>query len=56
MVEKFLEPVIVDDDTMAFDAMLEAGPGGHFFGTQHTLALYATAFYQPLISDWRNFH
>jgi len=56
MVEKFLEPVIVDDDTMAFDAMLEAGPGGHFFGTQHTLARYATAFYQPLISDWRNFH
>jgi trimethylamine--corrinoid protein Co-methyltransferase len=56
MVEKFLEPVVVDDDSMAFEAMLEAGPGGHFFGTQHTLARYATAFYQPLISDWRNFH
>ena len=27
---------------------------GHFFGAQHTLARYATAFYQPLISDWRN--
>lgn len=22
---------------------------------RHTLARYATAFYQPLISDWRNF-
>ena len=54
MVTRFLQPVIVDDDTMALDAMLEVGPGGHFFGAQHTLARYATAFYQPLISDWRN--
>jgi len=31
------------------------GPGGHFFGAAHTLERYATAFYQPLISDWRSF-
>ena len=55
MLEEFLKPVIVDDDTMAFSAMQEVGPGGHFFGAQHTLERYATAFYQPLISDWRNF-
>ncbi len=30
-------------------------PGGHFFGTDHTLARYDTAFYDPIISDWRNF-
>jgi trimethylamine--corrinoid protein Co-methyltransferase len=54
MVSQFLEPVVVDDATMALDAMHEVGPGGHFFGAQHTLARYATAFYQPLISDWRN--
>ena len=30
-------------------------PGGHFFGEAHTLARYETAFYQPMISDWRNF-
>ena len=41
---------------MALDAMLEVGPGGHFFGAKHTLERYATAFYQPMISDWRNFH
>jgi trimethylamine--corrinoid protein Co-methyltransferase len=35
--------------------MLEVGPGGHFFGAQHTLERYSTAFYQPIISDWRNF-
>ncbi len=54
MVVRFLQPVVIDDDTMALDAMLEVGPGGHFDGAQHTLARYATAFYQPLISDWRN--
>ena len=35
--------------------MREVGPGGHFFGAQHTLERYATAFYAPMISDWRNF-
>ena len=29
--------------------------GGHFFGTEHTLARYETAFYQPLISNWQNY-
>ncbi|MDH3468270.1 MAG: trimethylamine methyltransferase family protein, partial [Gammaproteobacteria bacterium] len=33
----------------------EVGPGGHFFGASHTLERYETAFYQPLLSDWRNF-
>jgi trimethylamine--corrinoid protein Co-methyltransferase len=37
------------------DAIAEAGPGGHFFGTAHTLERYETAFYTPLVSDWRNF-
>ena len=56
MVEEFLKPLTVDDGAMALDAMREVGPGGHFFGAQHTLERYATAFYQPLISDWRNFN
>jgi trimethylamine--corrinoid protein Co-methyltransferase len=56
MIEEFLAPLAVDDDAMALDAMREVGPGGHFFGVRHTLERYATAFYQPLISDWRNFN
>ncbi len=55
MLQEFLKPVVVDESEMALDAMLEVGPGGHFFGAQHTLERYSTAFYQPLISDWRNF-
>ena len=30
-------------------------PAGHYFGEAHTLARYETAFYSPLVSDWRNF-
>jgi trimethylamine--corrinoid protein Co-methyltransferase len=55
MVQEYLKPVLVNDGEMALSAMREVGPGGHFFGAQHTLERYATAFYQPLISDWRNF-
>ena len=45
----------MDESTLALDAIREAGHGGHFFGTAHTLANYTTAFYEPLVSDWSNF-
>jgi trimethylamine--corrinoid protein Co-methyltransferase len=52
---EFLQPLVVNDDTLGIDAMKEVGPGGHFFGCAHTLARYETAFYAPMLSDWRNF-
>ena len=55
MVEAFLDGVTVDDDTLAIDAMKEVGPGGHFFGAQHTQARFRTAFHKPMLSDWRNY-
>jgi len=55
MMGEFLQPIVVDDDSLALDAIAEVGPGGHFFGAQHTLAHYETAFYAPIVSDWRNF-
>ena len=36
-------------------AIKSVEPGGHFFGTGHTLERFETAFYQPMVSDWRNF-
>jgi trimethylamine--corrinoid protein Co-methyltransferase len=50
-----LQPPRIDDDALGLDAIAEVGPGGHFFGSAHTLARYETAFYQPFLSDWRNF-
>lgn len=55
MVAAFLEPIIVDDATMAVDAIAEVGPGGHFFGVGHTQERFRDAFFRPAISDWRNF-
>jgi trimethylamine--corrinoid protein Co-methyltransferase len=55
MVAEFLKPVRVDDAELALDAMREVGPGGHFFGAQHTQSRYRTAFFAPMISDWRNY-
>jgi trimethylamine--corrinoid protein Co-methyltransferase len=55
MVAAFLDPVPVDEDSMAFEAMVEVGPGGHFFGAQHTQSRYRTAFHKPMLSDWRNY-
>ena len=55
MMAETLVPLEVNDDTLALDAIREVGPGGHFFGAAHTLQRYETAFYQPILSDWRNF-
>jgi trimethylamine--corrinoid protein Co-methyltransferase len=55
MVSEFLTPLVVDEDTLALDAIREVGPGGHFFGTPHTQERYRNAFYAPLLSDWRNY-
>ena len=55
MVSAFLDPVIVDDESLAMDAIREVGPGGHFFGAAHTQSRFRTAFHHPMISDWRNY-
>ena len=55
MLSEVLQPIPVDEASLAFEAMVDVGPGGHFFGTAHTLERYETAFYQPIVSDWRNF-
>jgi trimethylamine--corrinoid protein Co-methyltransferase len=55
MFSSFLQPERVDAETLALDTIEEVGPGGHFFAAPHTLARYETAFFQPLLWDWRNF-
>ena len=42
-------------EDIAVDAITEGGNDGHFFGIQHTQDRYSDAFYQPFLSDWRNF-
>ena len=55
MVAEFLTPLDLSDDALGVEAIRSVGPGGHFFGTPHTQERYKTAFYSPIISDWRNY-
>jgi trimethylamine--corrinoid protein Co-methyltransferase len=54
-VATFLQPLVIDDASMAVEAIAEVGPGGHHFGTQHTQDRYRDAFFAPAVSDWRNY-
>ena len=49
------QPILVDDDELALDAITDVGPGGHFFGTDHTLARFETAFYDPIVFSRTNY-
>jgi len=55
MFAEMLLPIEVDTASLALDAIRDVQPGGHFFGSPHTMERYETAFYQPMISDWRNY-
>ncbi len=55
MTAEFLTPLKINDAELALEAVRDVGPGGHFFGTQHTRDRYRSAFYEPMISDWRNY-
>lgn len=52
---EILKPIDFTDDDLGFETIREVAPGGHHFGTAHTLARYETAFYRPILSDWSNF-
>jgi trimethylamine--corrinoid protein Co-methyltransferase len=50
-----LQPLKIDRIEIGIEAMDEVGPGGHFFGSSHTIERYKNAFYQPFLSDWKNY-
>lgn len=55
MMAEFLKPMDTSPEALAIEVMEEVGPGGHYFGTQHTIDRYENAFYTPILSDWSNF-
>jgi trimethylamine---corrinoid protein Co-methyltransferase len=56
-IQRYMEPATfaTTPDDIALDAIREVGQQGHFFGTKHTQDRYTTAFYQPFLSDWKNY-
>ena len=55
MMAEVLSPVPFDEASLGLEAIGDVDPGGHFFGSPHTMERYETAFYQPMLSDWRNY-
>ncbi len=55
MMATYMKGVEITEEALGLDAIADVGPGGHFFGTPHTMSRYKSAFYSPIISDWRNF-
>jgi trimethylamine--corrinoid protein Co-methyltransferase len=51
MMQHLFGGVEVSADTLAFDSIKTIGPGGHHFGTEHTIARYEREFYRPIVSD-----
>lgn len=56
-IQRYLQPQIcaTGPEEIALDAIREVGNDGHFFGLKHTQDRYTDAFYQPFLSDWRNY-
>jgi trimethylamine--corrinoid protein Co-methyltransferase len=52
MMDVYFEPLRTSPDDLALEAIAEAGAGGHFFGTAHTMARYETAFHAPMLANW----
>ncbi|MCA2014065.1 trimethylamine methyltransferase family protein [Cereibacter sphaeroides] len=50
-LHSYMKGVEVTDDHLAVDAFAEVGPGNHFFGCNHTLQHYETAFWDSALSD-----
>ncbi|HZO49844.1 MAG TPA: trimethylamine methyltransferase family protein [Gaiellaceae bacterium] len=55
MLQAEFAPLEVDEASLAFDAHLEVGHGGHFLGAAHTLERFRDCFYRPLLSSTENF-
>ena len=53
-IAELCKPTAADFGALAWEALSDVEPGGHFFGTQHTMDRYQTAFYDPLVADLNN--
>ena len=47
----YLDGMAVSEDTLAFEALAELGPGQHLFSTRHTLRHYETAYWDSALDD-----
>jgi trimethylamine--corrinoid protein Co-methyltransferase len=54
-LHRYLRGIELTDEEFALDGFREVGPGKHFFGAQHTLRHYETAFWDSWTADNSSF-
>lgn len=54
MTMRAVEGINVNEETLAFDLIKQAGPGGHFVSASHTRHHMRSELYQPQLSDREN--
>jgi len=55
MLQEVFQPLVVDEESLAYSAHQEVGQGGHFLGAVHTLERFRECFYRPLLSSTENY-
>lgn len=55
MLQAQFTPLEIDEASLAFDAHVEVGHGGHFLGAMHTMERFRTCFYRPMLSSSENY-
>src|SRR4029079_11122184 len=55
LLQRQFAPLEVEEASLAFDAHVEVGQGGHFFGAQHTLERFRECFWRPTVASTENF-
>ena len=55
MLVRRMQGLVVDDDSLAADGFLEAGPGMAHLGTAHTMGHFATANFDSALADTNSF-
>lgn len=55
MLQHEFTPLEIDEGSLAFDAHVEVGHGGHFLGSMHTMERFRTCFYRPFLSSSENY-
>ena len=48
-------PLEFNVESLAFDAHLEVGHGGHFLGAAHTMERFRDCFYRPFLTNSDNY-
>ncbi len=55
IIHSIASGVDMSEDSLAFEAIKEVGPGGHFLGCNHTQANFKNAFWRSEILDYKPF-